>query len=184
MVPGKGGTIRFGAGGAASELGKRGGRDAGELPTSVLRGGSGSAGPTNPPAVRHAVQTRDSGRDRPAPRDRAGSCFPQVVGGVGSHPAAWLSAMSGSTLAGQTEDLDTPGQVWSGGSAADTAQPNVEAFPRGKWAGFTARRSGRGRNRGPGPVSAPPGLRDGNRSSRPRDRTGRRLRPIADARCR
>ena len=143
MVPGKVGTIRFGAGGAASGLGTRGGEDAGALPTSVLLGGSGSAGPTNPPAVRHGVQTRDPGRDRPGPRDPAGSCGSQVVGGgFGSHPAAWLRAVSGSMLPEPTVDPDTPGQVWFGGYATDSAQPNVEAFPRGERAGEPASRHG------------------------------------------
>ena len=82
MVPGKGGTIRFGAGGTASGLGKRGGEDAGALPTSVLQGGSGRAGPTNPPAVRHGEQTRAPGKDRPGSRDLVGSCGPHIVGGV------------------------------------------------------------------------------------------------------
>ena len=42
-------------------------------------------------------------------------------GGFGSHPAAWLMAMSASTLPEPTGDPDTPGQAWSVGYAADTA---------------------------------------------------------------
>ena len=187
MVPGKVGTIRFGAGGAASGLGKRGGEDAGALPTSVLLGGSGSAGPTNP-AGRSPRGADPGSRKRPtrASRPRGIVRFAGRGGGFGSHPAAWLRAMSGSMLPEPTVDPDTPGQVWFGGYATDSAQPNVEAFPRGERAGEPASRHSVRVGVGTGDPARclPPGFswpqstQPATESSRPSSR------PITDARFR
>ena len=98
--------------GEARRRGRGGTTD--ERPPGRIRKGS-----PDQPAGRSPRRADPGSRKRPARASRSrGIVRSAYRGGVGSHPAAWLRAMSASTLPKPTEDPDTPDQVWPGGYCA------------------------------------------------------------------